>query len=184
MDRKESAQVIIDYFFKGSIRKTLTFLMALGAGQLGLSWIDVVMEMLGWLQSADEPAGIDGGIIIGVVMIAVGFGGHVYMHVSDAARKERRAATRLIGRLRVLVKGFSDPTIKRDPGYYNLEIMDIAKAAEKFVAHAPEKFASDQIIASIIKPKFDASKEKPYFDVEMEKLEKLIERLEEFYEAK
>ena len=93
-------------------------------------------------------------------------------------------AANLIGRLRALVNGFKDQSIKRDAGYFNNEIIQCKEAAEGYLEVAPKLFSGNLVIASVANPKFVASKTKPYIDITIVQIENLIAELGNRYGIK
>jgi len=181
---KEAAK----YFFRTSFKRVLSLMIVLGVTLLGLSWVDLLSHLIQEVQSDDRVGVVTFAEWTGLGMIMVGFSGHLLLYGRET-REKRKAAdandrdkgANVVGRLRVLVNGFREAGVARDSGYYNAEIDACQRAASDFVDVAPPELRADPVLASIASPKFDASKEKPYFDLEVDEIEGLIGKIEEHY---
>ena len=178
MEWKEIISQILAYLLKTGFKRFLSSLILIGASLLGLSWLDVVMNITApILAEGQEGNGMPWGQIVGLLLISIGVFGRFTIHLISIYSAERKKAASLIGRLRVLVNGFMNSSIKKDAGYFNNEILQCKDAALNFLEVAPKCLSGNQVLASIVNPKFDASKNGPYIDINLAQINDLIEKL-------
>lgn len=180
----------LEFFFRTSFKRVLSSMIVLGVGLLGLAWPDIAALVLETVGHPEESGTfVTFAQFTGFGMIATGFAGHLVLFLIEK-RGERRAekatehaaAAKLVAEVRVLIRGFREPLIPRDAGYYNQQIAECQKAATAFRRIGRQELLADPVLAGIANPKFDASKTKPYFDLELDDLEALVRRIEAFYE--
>jgi hypothetical protein len=185
MDWKEIISQILAYLLKTGFKRFLTGLILIGVGLLGVSWIDVAIHISNKIPSEERSStGISLAEIVGITLIVIGVVGRFTVHLISIYSTERKKAAQLMGRLRVLVEGFTDKSIKKDSGYFNNEVIQCKEAAEEFMEVAPKFFSGNIVVASVVNPKFDASKNEPYIDITLIQIENLITELGKRYGIK